>query len=274
MAGAGLTAVLALMTSACGPADSDAPGSADKAAATTKAVRSALARVADRTEAARSARVEETIEGGADEPLSMRGAFTWNDDYAFDVETEAAGAGLEDVAVGSTIRVRRVGHTCYYALGQETTGRFAGKKWLKVGSSCGDSVVDVLDAFTGGSPSALLKSLPYAHEVQKLGKETVNGQSATHYRTVMNQKDIAKFEDDHEEEGALLRTAAAGAKSVPLDLWINADDLPVRTKQSTGPGPVTVTLDFEKFGTTEAIGTPPAEQTGDFTEEMRKASGM
>jgi hypothetical protein len=271
--GAGLTAVVAVMTSACGPADSDADDGADEAAAASKAVRTVLARVADRTEEMGSAEVEETVDGGVDKPLSMRGNFSWGDGgYAFDVETDAEAAGLRDFAVSRTVRVRSVGQGCYYALDRLTTGRFAGKKWLKTGTDCGDASVTVLDASTGGSPSAVMKSLAYAHDVRKVGKETVNGQPTTHYRTVMNQKDIAAFEDDHIREGALLRTAAAGEKAVPLDLWVNADDLPVRTRQTTGP--VTVTLDFAGFGVTKAIRAPSAGETGDISEDVRKATGI
>jgi hypothetical protein len=37
---------------------------------------------------------------------------------------------------------------------------------------------------------------------------------------------------------------------------------------------MTVTMDFEKFGATAAIKAPPAAQTGDVTEQVKKATAQ
>ncbi|MFC3577654.1 hypothetical protein ACFOZ0_31205 [Streptomyces yaanensis] len=55
---------------------------------------------------------------------------------------------------------------------------------------------------------------------------------------------------------------------ITYDVWADGKDLPVRMTQS-GAG-MTVTMDFLKFGATKAIPAPPASDTADLTEQVKK----
>ncbi|MEU4089745.1 hypothetical protein [Streptomyces aureus] len=176
----------------------------------------------------------------------MDGTYSWGNGIAFDVKVDAAAVQMQALTHSSKIRMVFVGGNYYYAIDPQSSGVLKGKNWAKVGGSA----VNSDSGFGGGdgSPLAYIKSLKDAGSVDSLGQETVNGQSTTHYRAVVKP------------------TGANG--SMTVDIWVNGQDLPVRTKQVSAS--TSVTTDYQSFGRTAAITAPPADQTGDLTQEVKQ----
>ncbi|WP_405872592.1 MULTISPECIES: hypothetical protein [unclassified Streptomyces] len=267
----GLTAAAMVATSACG---ADGAKTAAKAVSNADQIMAALSRATDRTEKLGSAEIKMSTDMGTGAaPIAMNGTYSWGDGFAFDVDMDTKAVRMQQLTASPTVRMLFVGGAYYYDIDPQPSGPLKGKEWMKIDSSAifGEKGAQ---AFSGGagnsSPTASMKALKYANDVEDLGKQTVDGQSTTHYRAVVDQAQMGKFKDAYGDKDNLLNSATGGASSMTMDIWVNGKDLPVRMKQVIGK--VKVTTDFEKFGATTAVKAPPAAQTGDLTEEIKKAT--
>jgi hypothetical protein len=270
----GMTAAAMVVTSACGSGGAKTASDAvDKAVDKTDMIMAALSRATDRTEQLGSAEVRMTTDPGSGEPVAADGTYSWGDGYAFDVEMDTKAIHMETLTDSPTTRMLFVDGAYYYDVDPQPSGPLAGKEWMKVDSSAvfGESGADALSsAAGGGSPSASMKSLKYADDVEDLGKEKVDGRPTTHYRAVIDQKGMGKLKDAYANEGNLFNSMTGGSTSITMDVWVGAKDLPVRMTQQFGV--MKVTMDFEKFGATKDIAAPPAAQTGDLTDAVKAAN--
>lgn len=266
----GFTAAALMATSACG-AGQTAKDAADGVAGNTDKIMAALTRATDRTEQLGSAEVKMSTDMGTGTPITMEGTYSWGGGYAFDVEMDAKAAQMQQLTTSPTVRMLFVDGAYYYDIDPQATGPLKGKEWMKVDASAvfGEKGSQALSGSSAGSPSASMKGLKYANDVEDLGKETVDGQSTTHYRAVVDKAHMGKFKEAYGNTDNLFGSATGGASSVTMDVWVGAKDLPVRMKQKFGTA--TVTMDFEKFGATAEVKAPPAAQTGDLTEAIKQA---
>ncbi|MFJ9715119.1 hypothetical protein ACIRPQ_04100 [Streptomyces sp. NPDC101213] len=227
-------------------------------------IMAALTRATDRTEQLGSAEVRMTTDMGTGAPVTMEGTYSWGDGYAFDVEMDTAAAQMQQLQDAPTTRMLFVDGAYYYDVDPQASGPLEGKEWMKVDSSAvfGEQGAQALSG-SNGSPSASMKGLKYANDVEDLGPETVNGKATTHYRAVVDQKQMGKFKD------AFGTLTGSGATSLTMEVWVGAKDLPVRMIQEFGT--IKVTMDFDKFGETAAVKAPPAAQTGDLTEALKES---
>ncbi|MEV0171957.1 hypothetical protein AB0I00_12680 [Streptomyces sp. NPDC050803] len=264
----GLTAAALVATTACG-ADSvkDAADAVDQ----TDAIMAALSRATDRTEELGSAEVQMTTDLGTGTPIAMDGTYSWGDGMAYDVQMDTKAAQMQTLQDDETIRMLLVDGAYYYNIDPQTSGPLQGKDWMKVEASAILGSGSEALAQSSGDPTASLKGLKYASNVEDLGTETVNGQSATHYRAEIDSEDMGQFGDTLSNGDSLFGSAAGGVDSVTMDIWVNDKDLPVRLKQVMGT--MKVTMDFEKFGATAEVEAPPAANTADVTEEIKDAAG-
>jgi hypothetical protein len=262
----GVTVVALVGTSACG---ADSVKQAAEVVDKTDAIMAALSRATDRTEELGSAEVKMSTDIGTGTPIAMDGTYSWGDGYAYDVEMDTAAAQMQTLTDDPSIRVLFVDGAYYYDVDPQPSGPLQGKEWMKIDGSAvfGESGAQALSG-SNGSPSASMKGLKYAKDVEDLGKETVNGQSTTHYRAVLDQQQMGKFADIYGED-SLVGEGTGGATSISMDVWVGANDLPVRLKQEVGT--MKVTMDFEKFGKTAVVKAPPAGETGDLTEVLKDA---
>ncbi|MFJ7962466.1 hypothetical protein [Streptomyces sp. NPDC096324] len=236
----GFTAVAMLAASACG-----AQGVTTAARAADKADLAALTRAANKTENLGSAQVTMSTETGAGR-VTMDGTYSWGNGLAFDVKVDARSVQMQALTKSAKIRMLVVGGDYYYDIDPQPSGSLKGKEWAKIDGSA----VNGGPGFGGGSgsPLAYIKSLKISGSVVDLGKETVNGQSTTHYRASIDP------------------SGANG--SMTTDIWVNAQDLPVRIKQVSASA--TATTDYRSFGATASIQAPPAAETGSLTREVKR----
>ncbi|WP_031049656.1 hypothetical protein [Streptomyces sp. NRRL F-5650] len=266
----GFTAAAMVAATACGSEGArTAAETAGKAADKADMVMTALTRATDRTQELGSAEVRTTTDLGTGEPVAMDGTYSWGDGYAFDAEMDAEAAQLQDLTDSPTVRTLFVDGAYYYDIDPQPAGPLEGKEWMKIDGSAvfGESGAAAMAGGAGeGSPADAMKSLKYAGDVDNLGKETVNGKPTTHYRAVIDEKDLGRFKDAFEGADSLL---GSGGASITMEVWVGADDLPVRLSQDFGA--MKVTMDFDKWGATKDIAAPPADQVGDLTQEVKDA---
>ncbi|MDX3577407.1 hypothetical protein [Streptomyces sp. FL07-04A] len=262
--------VAALVTTAgCG---AESAKDAAKAVDGTDAIMAALGRATDRTEKLGSAEVKMTTSMGAGAPVAMEGTYSWGDGYAFDVLMDTAAAQLQQLQDAPKTRMLFVDGAYYYDVDPQPAGPLKGKEWMKIDSSAvfGKQGAQALSG-SNGSPSASMKSLKYADDVENLGSEKMNGKATTHYRAIVDQAGMGKYKKAYGDKDNLFGSLTGGATSITMDVWVGPEDLPVRMIQEIGT--MKVTMDFEKFGRTAPVKAPPAAQTGDLTEAVKAAGG-
>ncbi|WP_190013582.1 hypothetical protein [Streptomyces lucensis] len=261
---AGFTVAALVAASGCG---TESAKTAVKAADHAGTALAALARASDRTEELGSAEVRMTTDTGTSGPIAMAGTYSWGHGYAFDVQMDTKAANMQMVNHSPKTHVLFVDGVYYYDVDTFRSGPYQGKDWIKVDGSAVFGKKGA-QALTGdnGSPSASMKGLKYARDVDDLGTQTVNGKRATHYHAVIDPDRMGKLKDAYGEGSAL--GAATGGTSVVMDVWVGSDGLPVRLKERLGT--MTVSMDFDKFGKAATVKAPPAARTADLTDVLTK----
>lgn len=264
----GCTAAALLATSACG---ADGVRTAARTVDGADKVMAALARATDRTENLGSAEVRMSTDlGTGNGPVTMAGTFSWGKDYAYDVEMDTKAANMQALQDSPKIHCLFVDGSYYYDVDPQPSGPLKGKQWMKVDASAVLGEAGAASLSGSGNPTASMKGLKYANDVDDLGAQTVDGRRTTHYRAVVDQAHMGEFKDAYGDKDSLLGSVTGGATSITMNVWVGADDLPVRLKEEIGN--VTVTMDFEKFGRTATVEAPPAAQTADVSEQLKNAS--
>ncbi|MEU2061842.1 hypothetical protein [Streptomyces sp. NPDC013455] len=263
----GFTAAALVAASGCG---TESAKTAVKAVDKANTAMAALARATDRTEALGSAEVHMTTDTGTSGPIAMDGTYSWGDGYAFDVEMDTEAAKMQAVNHSPTTRVLFVDGAYYYDVDTFRSGPYEGKDWIKVDGAAvfGKKGARAVSG-DNGSPSASMRGLKYADNVENLGAQTVNGQRTTHYRAVIDQDHMGRFKDVYGEDSPM--GTATGVKSIIMDVWVGSDDLPVRLKQKLGV--MTISMDFEKFGESVDVKAPPAGRVADLSGMYKERQG-
>ncbi|MGW7255750.1 hypothetical protein [Streptomyces sp. NPDC054834] len=258
------TAAALLATSACG---TEGAKTAAKTVDSAGKAMAALARATDRTETLGSAEVRTTTDLGTGTPIAMDGTYSWGDGYAIDVEMDTKTANMQALQHSPKIRCLFVDGAYYYNVDTPASGPYKGKTWIKVDGSAvfGEKGAQALTG-SNGSPSASMKGLKYANDVENLGTQTVDGRRSTHYRAVIDQAHMGKFKEAYGKDSPM--GTALGVNSITMDVWVGSGDLPVRMRQKMGT--MTVTMDFDKFGKTATVKAPPASQTADLTDVVKR----
>lgn len=236
-----------------------------KAADSAETLVATLTKVSDEASKAGSAEVEMSVKmpdtGG--KPVQMNGTYSWGNGLAMEAEMPAKDLQMEDLVADGTITYRLVQGAYYYHIDPAPSGPFAGKTWLKVEASAvlGEQGAAGMNA-GNNDPTAGLKSLKWASNVTKVGREDVNGKSSVHYRATVP---VDKLGDLKAMFGAV---GAGGATELVSDVWVDDKGMPSRLNQTVGT--VTVDIDFLSFGVAKDIAVPPAADTADISEAVKE----
>lgn len=176
---------------------------------------------------------------------------------------------------GQTIEARLIGKTMYFQLPAEARVTVDGKPWAKISldSGPGKAFGDMLDQTEQNNPANFLDQIQQAGTITKSEQSTLDGQPVSHYWVDL---DFAKAMDKMSAglPKDKLRELAGKVKTIPLQIWLNADQLPVQisedlteiTKASGGPMSgqnVTMTMKYSDWGTPVDVQAPPADQVGE-----------
>lgn len=277
--GAGGVVSVALLTG-CGDDGASGAGNADRSAAQGQP-QSSPAQVVQatnkKTTQAETARIKlaTTVDaGGNSETITGSGVLDLQD-----------GTSRMRLGQGGQQLEQRTVNQVLYQKPPAASGQLPeGKSWMKVDlqrlnrsqGTGGPAMSDPANSF------AYTKSLS-EKDVRKVGEETVNGVSTTHYWVDL---DLSKLAEGDSAQERKLR--AQLGDNVPVDLWIDEDGLTRRqqirmtvkdTAQTGGSGTsarqvqAKVVMDFSGFGTEVDVAAPPSADTVDVTDKVSQQSG-
>ncbi|WP_066954262.1 hypothetical protein [Streptomyces lushanensis] len=264
---AGIAFAVLAATTACG---TEAVSKAADAVSHADAIMAALTRASDKASKLGSAEIETTttIAAAGGKPVSMDGTYSWGDGAALDVEMDTVNAQMQSLQDDPTLTMKMVDGAYYYEVDPQSSGPLKGKHWMRidvsaaVGESGADSIADNAD------PTAGLRYIGASKDVANLGEETVRGKKATHYRGSVGTSQVNTSDLTAQEKKAAINSLKGSGGKMTYDIWVDGKDLPVRVKQSGGG--MTITMDFLKFGAIKPVTAPPAADTGDLTEQVKK----
>jgi len=232
------------------------------------ATREVLRQVAHTTDAKQSAQITTTtVTMGR--TLTMSGTYVWGAHAGFDLNMPTAQTGMSALTKASTIDTRFVNGAYYYGVQPQPEGPLKGKHWLRVDASAvlgGDSSQAVQQGMQQ-NPTAGLSGLATSPDTKKLGAETVDGKATRHYRGSADMSALTKGDGTSSAEQKRL-SQAFGSGDATIDVWVDAQNLPVRMVEVIGNSKVT--MDFKSFGGARTIVVPPAADTADVTKQVAR----
>ncbi|MGD6753846.1 hypothetical protein [Streptomyces sp. BH105] len=218
-----LAAVGSLLT-ACG-------GMPEHGADEARKAREALRTARQKVLAAGSARVDATMTTGERLTSRSTGALSWADGVEGTLTVRVTGGELAAstrALGGDPSQTRFLPDAQYTRMSDRFAELKGGRHWIR----------RPYDTRGDLTPADSLKALVGAEDVHRVGRETVRGTRATHYRG----------------------SAARGH----IDVWLDARHLLVRRTQHMGD--FTVTVHYRGYGAPAAAERPAARDTVDFTE--------
>lgn len=251
----GVILAVALVAGACGGDGTD-PGQVVRAAAS-------------KTTAAESSRIALTVTGSKpDGTVTGEGAF----EYATRRGTmtmELPGMGTMDAVLDGLV--------FYLKFPTEVAAQIpGGKPWVtfdleRLGKQAGFDLGQVAQAQQGDPTQALDYLRGASDDVKKVGTEDVRGVETTHYRATLDlSKAAAQLSGEQRKaiDGAIstLRT-----KTIPTDVWIDADGRARRLTYSTTKPKASVTIELFDFGVDVDASPPPPDQVTDLNELLGQA---
>lgn len=180
---------------------------------------------------------------------------------SFSVGGASAAGAIDEVMTGTTVYLKSPLFSA--ALPQ-------GKTWMKIDLQKAGAVQGIdLSALLSQSPAESVGELQGSTDVTKVGQETIDGVSTTHYR---GRIDVSKVPQAAQIE------ARTNAKYGPYDVWIDdATGYVRRVKMSMSMAPagtpkasMSFQMDFSDFGKTVTVQAPPDSQTFDATSAALK----
>ncbi|MFE9561365.1 hypothetical protein ACFYM0_09680 [Streptomyces sp. NPDC006487] len=265
-AGTVTTSIAAAVVVAVGLSGCTAGASVGKQAVdSAESLVATLAKASDDASKAGSAKVEMrlTMPGTGGKPVQVNGIYSWGDGLAMEAEMPAESLRLEDLVSDGTVTYRLVQGAYYYGIDPAPSGPFAGKTWLKVEASAVLGEQGAAGMNAGNSdPTAALKSLKWAENVTRVGREDVNGKSSVHYRAIVPVDRLG------DTKALLAAVGGGGATELVSDIWVDDTGMPSRLNQTFGDSDVR--MDFLSFGVAKDIVAPPAADTADVTEAIKK----
>ena len=248
---AALTA-LAACTSSQGPEEQER-------ARPSRAVMAALRTVERATGEAESARVTSTTSVGSALSMKAHGTLLWSDGLTGTLTiTYTGGTTAETMRrLGTTSMEARYLPDAYYArMGETFAEKTGGKHWIKYAYDdlerlAGSSGADLADQMRGTAPHTSVKLLLSSTDVRKVGEETVSGERTAHYSGTVR---------------------AQGATEQTVDIWVDDRDLLVKKveKGRTATGPLTQTAYYSDYGVKAEVEKPPAGDTADLKELLKR----
>ncbi len=157
-----------------------------------------------------------------------------------------------------------------------------GKSWVRfdLTTIAEELGVDVsqFTQFSNNDPTAALKYLEGATDLEEVGSEEVRGEETTHYEGVVDLQKAADNVDDEELSKAFEQVIEVGGQEeIPLEVWVGDDETIRRVlyafETPAGQGSTEtlsseLSMDFFDFGTEVDVTIPPDDETVDLQELM------
>jgi hypothetical protein len=178
--------------------------------------------------------------------------------------TKSAVAMTMDVPSVGSMQMVVVDGTSYLKLPTGLAGLMGGsdKPWVKFDLGSDDAVAQALGSTAGFAdqvdPTQLINQIKSAGTITKVTHETLNGQPTTHYAITV---DVAKLAGAEKQS-----MAGLDVKTLPFDIWVDSDNLPVRIITKVGYADpvsgsaqqVAITVNYTAWGQPVNVTAPPA----------------
>jgi hypothetical protein len=258
---AGLTAIAALMLSGCTAKEAGSPAPAAAPDAGINTLTLLAKRVSETSAAKQGAHLKITVEGSG-QALGGEGDVRFGAKPAMDLKM-----AIPEMA---EVTMRFVDDAFYVKLPEELE---PGKSWLKIDTNGSDPLSKALGSAVkqmkeNGDPSQTLKLLEGAGEITATRSEPLNGKDTTHYTLTVDVKKLIAKQTDADQKKALEEATKAGVQNFPVDVWLDAENLPVRialnipftdpTSQKTEQ--VKMSIDYTDWGKPVDVTAPPASE--------------
>jgi hypothetical protein len=227
-----------------------------------------MRQITHKTDAKKSAQVVETVQTHG-KTVRMSGVYAWGAHPGMDVRMPTANLGMQRLNPAPTMEMRLVDGAYYYHVTPQAAGPLKGKHWMRVDVSAllGSGSAQALDQSLQQNPTSGLRFLSAADDVTRIGAETVDGKHTTHYRGTFSFKDLARYNKLFSTGDGSVSSLLGGADSVTMDVWTDAQAMPVRFGEDFGTSKMTV--DFQSFGGARTIAVPPAADTADLSAQVK-----
>jgi hypothetical protein len=172
------------------------------------------------------------------------------------------------------MRVIVDGSNVYLKLPSALSGALgsSGKPWIREDLTGTDAIAKSLGSTANladqSDPSQLLDKIKSAGTITKVTQEQVDGVATTHYAINVDvRKMAASMASGDTEKQALGQLTAT---TIPFDIWVNSDNLPVRIVTQLAfsdpttdtPAEIALTANYTRWGQPVTITAPPAGQVG------------
>lgn len=146
------------------------------------------------------------------------------------------------------------------------------KPWVKIDVSGNDALSKSLGSTANladqTDPTQLIDKIKSAGTITNTTHEQLNGEDTTHYSINVDVKKMADSMASTDSEKAGL--SQLGATTMPFDIWVNSDNLPVKIVTKVAfPDPTTgkssqvsMTALYTNWGQPVTVTAPPADQVG------------
>ncbi|GAA3755420.1 hypothetical protein [Streptomyces tremellae] len=272
-------------------ADSAAP-SASKAAPAAASPADAVTAAYKKLSAYRSAkfRMAMTVpdKAGAATTMKTSGTIGWNP-TVMDMTMDGTSLGVPGAG---TVRARMAGDAMYVDLSAEmkddpeTAKVLGGKRWMKLdlgsagaAAAGGDSALLGSSLQSDQSPAQQLATLLQSPQITRVGAEKVDGVRAQHYKGHLTTEQMldagnAKTLTPEQRKQAADSMKKAGITAEDFDVWVGADDFPVRVSVAMDTANGAMKVDEHLAGYTAKaadVQAPPADQTFTLQDLMKQA---
>lgn len=295
-AGVALTAT-AVVTGVAGCQGADAKKAAEApvkvAAQGAEAMTKALTAAFEKTSAARSVKVDATIEmtgaGAQSGTTRMTGVQGW-DPAVMDVTMTGSmlgGRGGAQPGMPEKMHMIMRDNVMYMDMGTEMAAQFQGKRWMKMdfaamAEETGDPALQ--KQMTKGlegmnqDPAQQLSLLLKSPNLKHVGPEKAEGVDVQHYKGTLSVEDMLKsnkaYDDvvpEKDRKTLLDSVRKSGIKGYDTDVWVNADGYPVRMVVGVKmpQGSMRMTARYTDYGTRATVQAPPATDTFDLVKVLK-----
>ncbi len=244
----------------------------------------ALRSVDQRTDGAKSAKIDGTMVAGPAVSLTMNGAVEWSDGVTGTMEMKYTGGtmanAMKQLGGDGTIKTRYLSDAYSANMGDVFAAQVGGKHWIRYGfedlskmmGASGDVMKDQMQNTT---PDKAVKALLASGDVKKVGEEDIRGVWATHYSGTV---DVAELTQKSSALDAKLLKALkeqltqAGITTEKIDIWVDKNDLLVKKTESgqMKTGAFNSTVFFSDYGTEVSAEAPPVADTIDLAQLIKQ----
>jgi hypothetical protein len=173
----------------------------------------------------------------------------------------------------AAITMRFIDDTFYLKLPDELE---PGKSWVKIDTNGDDPISQALGAAVkqmkeNGDPAQTLKQLQEAGEITASKDEQLGGKDVKHYSITVDVKKLVDKQQDPAAKKAMEEAAKAGIQNIPLEVWVDRDNLPAKiTMDMPFTDPTTqkaeqvkMVMEYTDWGKQIDVTAPPANEVAE-----------